>query len=223
MIGLTRIALLTDTSGFGQSGRKEAQALAGPSGIEIAVDETYGPKDTDVTAQLTKIRGASPQALFVFGFGQGAAIVTKNVVQLGITVPHYQSHGVASQEYIDLSGPAVEGVRLPAPALTVADRLTANDPQKPVVAGYVDAYRARYGEAPSTFGGYAYDALALWAGAVRRAGSTEAAKVRDEIEKTKGYVGTSGVVTMTATDHMGLGTDSFRMIVAKNGRWELAD
>ena len=217
--GLTRVALLTDTSGFGQSGRKEAQALASQAGIEIIVDETFGPKDTDVTAQLTKIRAAGPQALFVFGFGQGAAVVTKNVAQLGITVPHYQSHGVASKEYLDLSGPAVEGVRMPTPALTIWDRLADADPQKPVVGDFVARYRARYGDEPSTFAGYAFDALRLWAAAVERAGSTDPVKVRDQLEATRGYVGTSGVVTMSATDHMGLDTDAFRMVVVEKGRF----
>lgn len=217
--GLTKVAMLTDTSGFGQSGRKEAQALAASSGIEIVADETYGPKDTDVTAQLTKIRSVGPQALFVFGFGQGAAVVTKNVVQLGITVPHYQSHGVASKEYLDLSGPAVEGVRLPTPALTIWDRLAETDPQKPVVTDFVTRYRARYGDEPSTFAGYAFDAIGLWSAAVTRAGSTDAAKVRDAIEATRGHVGTSGVVNMSPTDHMGLETDAFRMVVVEKGRF----
>jgi branched-chain amino acid transport system substrate-binding protein len=221
--GLTKLALLTDTSGFGQSGRKEAQALAGSSGIEIVVDETYGPKDTDVTAQLTKIRAAAPQALFVFGFGQGAAVVTKNVVQLGIAVPHYQSHGVASKEYLELSGPAGEGVRMPTPALTIWDRLADADPQKPVVTDLVGRWRARYGEDPSTFGGYAFDALRIWAAAVERAGSTDPVKVRDEIEATRGYVGTSGIVTMSPTDHMGLDTDAFRLVAVEKGRFVPVD
>jgi len=217
--GLTKVAMLTDTSGFGQSGRKEAQALAASAGIEIVADETYGPKDTDVTAQLTKIRSVGPQALFVFGFGQGAAVVTKNVVQLGITVPHYQSHGVASKEYLDLSGPAVEGVRLPTPALTIWDRLADTDPQKPVVTDFVTRYRARFGDEPSTFAGYAFDAIGLWSAAVTRAGTTDAVKVRDAIEATRGHVGTSGVVTMSPTDHMGLETDAFRMVVVEKGRF----
>lgn len=217
--GLTKVAMLTDTSGFGQSGRKEAQALAASAGIEIVADETYGPKDTDVTAQLTKIRSIGPQALFVFGFGQGAAVVTKNVVQLGIGVPHYQSHGVASKEYLDLSGPAVEGVRMPTPALTIWNRLADADPQKPVVADFVTRYRARHGDDPSTFAGYAFDALRIWTAAVTRAGSIDPAEVRTAVETTRGYVGASGVVTMSATDHMGLDTDAFRMVVVEKGQF----
>jgi branched-chain amino acid transport system substrate-binding protein len=222
--GLTKLALLSETSGFGQSGRKETLASAQKAGIEIVADETYGPKDTDVTAQLTKIKGvAGVQAILVFGLGQGPAIVTKNIAQLGIGLPHYESHGVASEEYIKLSGSAAEGVRLPAAALIVADALPASDPQKPVVTGYAKAYSEKFKSEVSTFGGHAYDALMIYADAVKRAGTTDKAKVRDAIEATKGFVGTGGVVNMSATDHMGLDLSAFRMLEIKGGKWTLVD
>ena len=222
--GLTKLALVSETSGFGQSGRKETIASAAKAGIEIVADETYGPKDTDVTAQLTKIKGiAGVQAILVFGLGQGPAIVTKNIAQLGITLPHYESHGVASEEYIKLSGAAAEGVRLPAAALIVADALPASDPQKPVVTGYAKAYTEAFKSEVSTFGGHAYDALMIYADAVKRAGSTDKPKVRDAIEATKGFVGTGGVVNMSATDHMGLDLSAFRMLEIKGGKWTLVD
>lgn len=222
--GLTKLALLSETSGFGQSGRKETLAAAPKAGIEIVADETYGPKDTDVTAQLTKIKGvAGVQAILVFGLGQGPAIVTKNIAQLGIGLPHYESHGVASEEYIKLSGSAAEGVRLPAAALIVADALPASDPQKPVVTGYAKAYSEKFKSEVSTFGGHAYDALMIYADAVKRAGTTDKAKVRDAIEATKGFVGTGGVVNMSATDHMGLDLSAFRMLEIKGGKWTLVD
>jgi branched-chain amino acid transport system substrate-binding protein len=107
--GLTKVGLLSETSGFGQSGRKETQAVAGKYGITLVADETYGPKDTDVTAQLTKIKNTPGiQAVLVFGLGQGPAVVTKNYAQLGMgNLSLYQSHGVASDEYIKLAGSAV--------------------------------------------------------------------------------------------------------------------
>ena len=105
--GLTKVALLSETSGFGQSGKKETEAVAGKYGITLVANETYGPKDTDISPQLTKIKNtAGVQAVFVFGLGQGPAIVTKNYKQLGITLPLYQSHGVASDEFLKLAGSA---------------------------------------------------------------------------------------------------------------------
>jgi len=220
--GLTKIALISDAGGFGASGKKETEALAPKMGITLLASETYGSKDTDMTPQLTKIKNtAGVQAIFAFSFGQGGAVVNKNYKQLGITLPLYHAHGVASEEFIKLSGPAGEGVRLPAAALLVADKLPANDPQKPVVTAYRKAFSDRYKEDVSTFGGHAYDGLMLAVEAFKRAGSTDKAKVRDAIEATKGYVGTGGKVTMSPTDHMGLDLTAFRMLEIKNGDWAL--
>jgi branched-chain amino acid transport system substrate-binding protein len=221
--GISKVALLSETSGFGQSGKKETEAVAAKYGVTLVANETYGPKDTDMSPQLTKIKNtAGVQAVFVFGLGQGPAIVTKNYKQLGITLPLYQSHGVASDEFLKLAGPAAEGVRLPSPAQLIGDKLPAGDPQKPVVTAYDKAYKERYKQDVSTFGGYAYDGLMLAVDAIKRAGSTDKAKVRDAIEATKGYVGSSGKVTMSATDHMGLDLSSFRMLEVKNGDWTIS-
>ena len=220
---LTKVALLSETSGFGQSGKKETENVASKYGITLVANETYGPKDTDTSPQLTKIKNtAGVQAVFVFGLGQGPAIVTKNYRQLGITLPLYQSHGVASDDFLKLAGAAAEGVHLPSPAQLIPTKLAANDPQKPVVTAYELAYKTRYKQDVSTFGGYAYDGLMIAVDALKRAGSTDKAKVRDAIEATKGYVGSSGNVTMSATDHMGLDLSSFRMLEVKGGDWTLS-
>ena len=220
--GLTKVALLSETSGFGNSGKKETEGVAGKYGITLVANETYGPKDTDMSPQLTKIKNsAGVQALFVFGLGQGPAIVTKNYKQLGISLPLYQSHGVASDEFLKLAGSAADGVRLPSAAQLVPDLLPANDPQKAVVQSYDKAYKQRYKEEASTFGGYAYDALMLTVDAMKRANSSDKAKVRDALETTKGYVATSGNFNLSATDHMGLGLSAFRMLEVKGGQWSL--
>jgi branched-chain amino acid transport system substrate-binding protein len=219
--GISKVGLLSETSGFGASGRKETQAVAAKYGITLVADETYGPKDTDITAQLTRIKSApGVQAVFVFGLGQGPAVVTRNYGQLGMTaIPMYQSHGVASDEYLKLSGKAAEGVRLPTPALLIANALAGGDAQKSVVTGYDKTYKDRYKVDPSTFGGYALDALNLSVDAIKRAGGTDREKVRAALEATRGFVGTTGVFNMSPTNHMGLDLSAFRMVEVKNGDW----
>ncbi|MEO6352739.1 MAG: ABC transporter substrate-binding protein [Oxalobacteraceae bacterium] len=218
--GISKVALFAETSGFGQSGKKEAAGVAAKYGVNLVAYESYGPKDTDMSPQLTKIKNtAGVQAVFVIGLGQGPAIVTKNYKQLGINLPLYHAHGVASEEFIKIAGPAAEGVRLPAAALLVADKLAANDPQKSVAMAYSKGYKNAYKQDVSAFGGHAYDGLMIAVDAIKRAGSTDKAKVRDAIEATKGYVGTGGVVNMSATDHMGLGLSAFRMLEVKNDKW----
>ena len=220
--GLTKVALITGDGGFDKSGREQLRQLAPEYGIQIVADESYGNKDTDMTTQLTKIRASDAQALINFGFGQAPAIVARNVKQLGIALPLYQSHGVASKTFIDLAGPAAEGVRLPAAALVVAEQLPDTDPQKPVLLAYKNQYEAKHGPV-STFGGHAYDGILIALAAIERAGGTDKAKVRDEIEKTQGFIGTSGVFNMSPDDHMGLTLDAFKMVEVRDGAWTLME
>jgi branched-chain amino acid transport system substrate-binding protein len=219
---LTTVALISGTDAFGKSMRDQCVAVAPKAGITVAHEEAYGPRDSDMTPQLTNIKAKTGvQAVINPGFGQGPAIVTRNYRQLGITLPFYQSHGVASKQFIDLAGPAADGVRLPAAALLVAEKLPDSDPQKPVVVAYTRTYQQKTGQPISTFGGHAYDGLMIFVEAAKRAGSFDKAKVRDEIEKTKNFIGTGGVVNMSPTDHLGLDLSAFRMLEIKGGDWTL--
>ncbi len=219
--GLTKIGMLSGTDGFGASMRRQCLAVAPNWGISILADETYGPKDTDMTPQLTNLRGKSElQAILVPGLGQGPAIVTRNYSQLAITIPLYQSHGVASSSFIQLAGvKESDGVRIPGTALLVADLLAADDPQKKVVSAYKTLFEDATKTPVSTFGGYAHDAFAIFVDAARRAKSLKAVDLRDAIEGTRGLVGTTGTVTMSANDHLGLDIGSFRMLEIRNGGW----
>ena len=220
--GLTKVALITGDGGFDKSGREQLLKLAPEYGVAFVADESYGNKDTDMTAQLTKIRSSGAEAIINFGFGQAPAIVTKNIKQLGINLPLYQSHGVASQTFIELAVPAAAGVHLPAAALVVAEQLPNSDLQKPVLLAYKKQYEAQYGPV-STFGGHAYDGLMIAVAAMERAGAADKAKVRDEIEKTQGFIGTAGVFNMSPTDHMGLNLEAFKMVEVRNGAWKIVE
>ncbi|HET6468892.1 MAG TPA: ABC transporter substrate-binding protein [Geminicoccaceae bacterium] len=221
--GLTKIGLISGTDGFGKSMREQCLKVAPDFDIEVLADESYGPRDSDMTPQLTKIRNTEGvQAVVNAGFGQGPAIVTRNYAQLGLDVPLYQSHGVASKSFIELAGPAAEGVRLPAAALLIAEKLPDDDPQKPVVVGYKQTYEQATGQPVSTFGGHAYDGLYILVEAIERAGSTEPQAIRDAIEETRGFVGTGGVFNMSPEDHLGLDRSAFQMLEIRNGEWEPA-
>lgn len=221
--GLTKIGMISGTDGFGKSMRDECVKVNARFGVEILAEESYGPRDTDMTPQLTNLKAkAGIQAVVNPGFGQGPAIVTRNFRQLGMTMPLYQSHGVASKQFIELAGDAANGVRLPAAALLVADKLPASDPQKPVAQAYAKKFQDATKQPVSTFGGHAYDGLMILAGAIERAGS-DPKKIRDEIEKTKGFMGTAGIFTMSPTDHMGLDLTAFKMLEIKAGDWAIAE
>lgn len=216
------IALLTVSDSFGSSGREQLKALATKKGFKIVADEVYSPKDTDMTAQLTKIRSIKPDAIICWGTNPGPAVITRNIKQLGIKIPLYQSHGVASKKYIELAGAdAAEGVILPAGKLAVYDLLSKSDPQFKVLRDYDRMYKKAYGVEASTFGGYAYDGLFLILGAVQKVGATPD-QIRSGIEKSHKMIGISGGFTMSAADHNGLDLSAFEMVKITKGDWSLA-
>jgi branched-chain amino acid transport system substrate-binding protein len=221
--GTTRVALISGAGGFDKSMRAQCLQVAKNHGVEIVADEAYGAGDTDMTAQLTKIKNTlGVQAVLNAGFGQGPAIVTKNYRQLAIGAPLYQSHGVASKQYIKLAGDAANGVRLPAAALLVAETLPDSDPQKKVVLDYKREFEARFKSDVSTFGGHAWDGLMLAVEALKKAGTADKAKVRDALESVRGFMGTAGMFNMSPTDHVGLDVSGFRMLEIRKGDWTLA-
>lgn len=221
---LTNVALISGNGGFGKSMRGQCKDVAGDYGIKIVADETYGPKDTDMTSQLTKIKSmANVQAVVNPGFGQGPAIVTKNFKQLGMTQTLVQSHGVASKKFIELTGKASEGVIVASPPVVVASLLKDSNPIKKVAMNYIKDYEGKYNSPVSTFGGYAYDALNLIVQGIKKAESSEPKAIRDAIESTTSYVGLNGMFNMNKKDHLGLDIDSgIKMLAIKNGDWTLA-
>ena len=217
---ITKIGIISSTDGFGKSMREQCLKVAKEGGVEFVADETHGPRDADVTPQLTKIKNTPGlQGLVHTGFGQHGAVVTRNVRQIGLQVPFYQNHGVASKSYIELSGKAANGVRLPAAALLLAEKLADNDPQKPVVVAYKQVYEKTANQPVSTFGGHAYDGFFILIEAMKRANSLDPQKINAEIEKTKGFIGTAGIVNMSPTDHLGLDLTAFKMLEIRNGDW----
>ena len=223
--GITKVGMISGTDGFGASMQAQCKDVAGDYGIEILADEIYGPGDADMTPQLTKIKNTEGvQAILNPGFGQGPAIVTRNASQLGIDLPFYQSHGVASDSFIELVGAdAAQGVRLPGTALLIADILPEDDVQRDVVMTYKSAYEDKYGQNVSTFGGYANDAFLLMMNAMEQAGGEDPDAIRDALEATDGLVGTTGVYTMGSDNHLGLDLSAFRMLEIDNGGWKSID
>jgi branched-chain amino acid transport system substrate-binding protein len=216
----TKVAILTVSDGFGSSGREQLKAQASKYGVTIVFDDTYGPKDTDMTSQLTKIRGTQSQALIVWGTNPGPAVIAKNAKQLGVKLPLYMSHGVSSKKFIELAGDAAEGVRLPSGKVIVCDLLPNSETQKKSLSAFVKDYQNHYKAEGDHFGGHAWDAVMLLKGAIERAGDTPSpAAIRNQLEKTKGFCGIGGTFTYTPQDHAGLGKDAFVLVEVKNKDW----
>ena len=222
--GIKKIAVINATDKFGQEGEEALKGLAEKYGVAIVAQEKFEVSDVDMTVQLTKIRATDAQAVICWTIGPPGSIVAKNVKQLGFKIPLIQCHGLPDPKYLELAGDAAEGTILPSTKLMVASQLPDSDPQKKLLLEYTDLYEnvGKIGKI-TTHGGYAWDALMLVANAMKKAGTTDKAKVRDALEGTKGYVGVSGIYNMTPEDHCGLGVDSMVMITVKNGKFMLLE
>ncbi len=218
--GITKIAIMSGTTGFGNAGREQLKKLAPEYGITIVADETYGPKDTDMTPQLTKIRGTDAQAIVNWSIVPAQVIVAKNMRQLGMKIPLFLSHGFGNIKYVKAAGEAAEGIIFPAGRLLVADQVPDSNPQKKVLVEYKKLYEERFNEPVSTFGGHAWDAMWILINAIKKAGADKAA-IRDAIENTKGFVGTGGVFNFSPEDHNGLTPDAFEMLIVRNGKFTI--
>jgi branched-chain amino acid transport system substrate-binding protein len=218
--GIKKIGLVSGNTGFGKAGMAQLKSAAPEFGLEVVIAEVYDKKATDLTAVVTKLKGAGVEAVVNWSIVPAQAIVPKNMKQIGLNVPLYQSHGFGNIKYVEAAGAAAEGIIFPAGRLLVSDVLPDDNPQKAVLVKYKTDYESKYGEKASTFGGHAYDAFMILVQAIEAAG-TDREKARDAIESLQGYVGTGGVFNFTAEDHNGLGMDSFEMLTVKDGKFTL--
>jgi len=223
--GFTRVALITNTSGFGAGGRTFLQSLAASYGITVVDDQTYSVGDTTMQSQLTHIKGTQAQAVICWDTDQQAAIVASDTQKLQMSIPLFCSHGIANMAFIQNAGTAANGVIFPAGKLLVVNDVPASDPQKAVLTKYKNDFEAKYGAGKvNTFGGHASDALNMLVMALGKLDSgldtaQARAQIRDLVEKTTDFVGVSGIFTMTPQDHLGMKPGSLAMIKIVNGKW----
>jgi branched-chain amino acid transport system substrate-binding protein len=221
---ISKIAIIAGQGGFAKSMEKQCKRVAGDYGITVLASESYGPRDSDVTPQLNRIKALpGVQAVLNPDVGQGPAVVTRNFRQLGMTQQLYLSHAAATSGFLKAVGTDAAGILLPAPSLLIADSLPATDPLKKVLVDYKTQFEKATGKEADAFGGYARDSLLLLEDAMKRAGSKDRKAVRDALEATKGFLGTVGSINMTPTDHLGIDLSSFRMITVKDGKWAAAN
>lgn len=222
--GISRVALLTESSGYGIEGLKQLQEQASAHSIEIVATEEYADTDTDMTTQLTRIAGTDAQAVVCWGIGKAPALVARGMGTLNMQIPLFQSSGVANARFIEAAGEHADGVIMPAAKLIVLDQLPEDEPQLAELQRYHEMFVAEYEREPDHYGGHAWDALHIVVNAIERAGvDADRTAIRDAIEGTEGFVGMGGIFTYGADNHYGLSPDSFAMVTIENGEWKLIE
>jgi branched-chain amino acid transport system substrate-binding protein len=221
--GFTKIGLITEDTGFGKDGQALVTETAADYGLAVVSDQVFKPADTDMSGQLTVIRGAGADVVLMWSSVAASAIVPKNMAQLGMDIPLVGSHGIARQEFVDSAGDAAEGVTMFAGKILAPEAYGVGTPSYEAATGFIARYTETYGEAPTnTFAGHAYDGLYLVVEALERLDEGfRPMDLRDEIEKTSGFAGIGGVFTFSATDHNGMSADDLVGYQASGGKWTL--
>ncbi|MGA2324569.1 MAG: ABC transporter substrate-binding protein [Sedimentisphaerales bacterium] len=217
--GIKKIGVITSNDGFGMAGGKQLANLAELAGITIAISEAYDTQETDLTGVLTKVKDQNVNAVVNWSVVPAQSLVAKNMKQIGLNVPLFQSHGFGNIKYVQAGGEAANGTIFPCGRLLIAEKLADNNPQKKLLVEYKKDYESRFKEDVSTFGGHAYDAVLILVEGIKKAKSTDKEKVREAIENIKGLIGTAGVFHFTPLDHNGLGMDAFEMLTVKDGKF----
>jgi branched-chain amino acid transport system substrate-binding protein len=185
----TTAAILRDNKndysvGLAEVIRKEFTNLGG----KIVAEQSYSGGDSDFRPQLTAIKGANPQVLFIPGFYTEVGQIAIQTRDLGISIPMVGGDGWDSPTVIQIGGKSVDGCYF-------SDHYFVGEP-RPVVQRFVDKIRQRSGKNPDANSALGYDALYVLTNAIKRAGSLDGKAIRDQIAATKNYQGVSGVITM---------------------------
>ncbi len=220
--GITNIAFMLMNNTFGESGLVEFEKVAKADGLTIVTTQKFEPSDTNMTTQLTKVKGFNPGAVVVWATPPSASNLTKGYRQLGLTIPLIHSHGIGNKAFIDQAGESANGVVFPIGKLLVAEDLPTTDPQQSAVLQYAKDYESKFKAPRSTFGGHGWDAMALLLSALAKTGDNPTpAALRDELEKINGFKGISGVFNLSDKDHNGLDESALVMVKISGGKWQL--
>jgi len=220
-LNIRKIGVVSSNTGFGKAGKEQLEKLAPEFNIQILISEVYDKAATDLTDVMNKLKAKNVEGIVNWSIEPAQSIVAKNMKQIGIKVPLFQSHGFGNLQYLKAAGAAAEGLIFPCGRLLVADKLPDSHPQKSVLMEYKTAYESTFGDAVSTFGGHVYDSFTLLEKAINKAQSFEIDKIRDALETLQGVVGTAGIFNMSRDNHNGLDESAFEMLTVKNGAFDL--
>jgi branched-chain amino acid transport system substrate-binding protein len=219
--GMTKVAFLMAVGSLGELGSKIGNKVATEYGLTVVGEEKFETQATDVTPQLTKLRGLKPDVIYSFSTGEPAAMVARNMAQLNMNIPLLVSHGNASPGFLKMVADLPTTVIVPSGKITVVDQTPDTDPAKKVLQAFNKQYMERFKVPATYFAGQSADAVALIAEALRIAGSADPVKVRDALEGIKNFVGNNGVFNMSPKDHQGTRLEDMVNVTIKNGKWEL--
>ena len=218
---MTKVAFLMVVGSLGELGSRIGNKVAKEYGITVVGEEKFEAQATDVTPQLTKLRGLKPDVIFSFTTGEPAAMIARNMAQVNMTIPLLVSHGNASPGFLKMVGDLPTMVIVPSGKITVVDQVPDSDQAKKVLQAFNKLYMERFKTPATYYAGQSADGVALIAEALRIAKSGDPVKVRDALEGIRNFVGNNGVFNMSQKDHQGTRLEDMVNVTIKNGKWQL--
>jgi len=213
---------------YGENWYKVFGTLAEKAGIRIIASERYARADQSVMGQALKLIAAKPDAILIAAVGGPAVLPQATLFDQGYKGRIYQTHAVATDDFIKLGKEKVEGTVLAAGSMLVIDDIADTDPIKKVALIYIGAYEKQFGQKPATFGANTYDSGLILQHAIPSAlrvakPGSEAFRsaLRDAIEQERDVVGCQGVFNMSPTNHNGMDERARVLVTVKDGRFRL--
>lgn len=214
--GVKTIAMMyANDDAFSKSGFDSMKAAAEKLGLTIATIETFGSKDSDFSAQLTKIKGMNVDAITVSALVEPISGVLLQARQLGMpdSVHFIGGNGANSPKLAEIAGPAAEGLLVGSPWF-VGKKTEANEK-------FVSDFNAKYGKNPDQFAAQAYDTMHIVAKAIDAAGSTDSDAIRQALQKTD-YNGVMGPFTFTEGRDPA-STEGVVVLTMKDGKFQILE
>ena len=226
--GVKSVGFVGFNDPYGENWLRVFGGLAEKAGIRVAPVERYNRTDQSVAGQTLKLIAAKPDAVLVAGVGGPGVLPQITLRDQGFKGTIYQTHGVATDDFIRLGKDKVEGTVLAAGPMLVIDEIAPSNPIRKVATSYIDAYEKQFGQKPATFGANTWDSWlilerALPAALAKAKPGTAAfrAALRDAIEQEREVVGCQGVFNMSPTNHNGMDERARVLVTVKDGRFRL--
>ena len=218
--GITRVAMLSDTSGFGTSARDELKLQAPGAGINVVAWEEFDAAANDLVPQLTRIRAANPEVILCWTVAPSGVVFMKNARQLGMKQILMHGFGYVVPKYMEMAGDAAEGTVLVSLRFPVGRQLPDSDPAKKVILDYPREFKAKYAQEPDVYGAEAYDGMLMAFKALEAAKGFDKEKIREALERLN-FVGTNGIYRFSPQRHYGLTKEDAVVMEWRNGDWKL--
>ena len=226
--GIKTLGYIGVSDGYGEGYYKEVSRLAPALGLELTTHEVYARSDMSATGQALKVLSTNPEAVFIASAGTPAVLPQQALRERGYAGKIFQTHGVATEEFIKLGGNNVEGAVFTGEAFTIAKDLPPNDPLRAATEEFISAYEAANGQKPNIFAAHLWDAVALLKKAApnalktARPGTPEfRAALRDELERGRDTYLNNGLSNMSPSDHNGYDERSAFLIKVEAGKFRL--